>query len=113
MAAHTTVDTPAQPQKEAKGSGQVLTTSFVAFTLMFAVWLMFGILAQPIRDEFGLSNSQYFWISSLAVLNGSIWRLPAGMIADRIGGKAVMLYLLITGAVAAYAVSLASSYRCC
>lgn len=110
MAAHTSVDEPAPRQAEAPGSGQVLTTSFIAFTLMFAVWLMFGILAQPIRDEFGLSNSQYFWITSLAVLNGSIWRLPAGMIADRIGGRAVMLYLLLSGAVAAYLVSLANSY---
>ncbi len=110
MAAHTSVDEPAKKHAEAPGSGQVLTTSFIAFTLMFAVWLMFGILAQPIREEFGLSNSQYFWITSLAVLNGSIWRLPAGMIADRIGGRAVMLYLLLSGAVAAFLVSLANSY---
>ena len=95
---------------EVPGSGRVLTLSTIAFTIMFAVWLMFGILGVPIQKEFGLTNSQLFWISSLAVLNGSMWRLPAGMLADRIGGKKVMLFLLLAGAVASVAVSFASSY---
>ena len=98
------------PHREVPGSGRVLTMSTIAFTLMFAVWLMFGILGVPIQKEFGLSNTQLAWITSLAVLNGAMWRLPAGMIADRIGGKKVMLYLLLTGAVAAAAVAFASSY---
>lgn len=110
MVAQSSVDVPRRNKGEAPGSGQVLTTSFVAFTLMFAVWLMFGILGVPIQKEFGLTNSQLFWISSLAVLNGSIWRLPAGMIADRIGGRKVMLYLLLSGAVASLAVSYAQNY---
>ena len=31
--------------------------STIAFTLMFAVWLMFGILGVPIQKEFGLTDS--------------------------------------------------------
>ena len=96
--------------REQPGSGRVLTLSTVAFTIMFAVWLMFGILGVPIQKEFGLSNSELFWITSLAVLNGSMWRLPAGMLADRIGGKRVMLFLLLAGAGASFAVSFANSY---
>lgn len=95
---------------EVPGSGRVLTLSTIAFTLMFAVWLMFGILGKPIQKEFGLTDVELSWISSVAILNGSMWRLPAGMIADRFGGKRVMLYLLVTGAIASYAVSLANSY---
>jgi len=95
---------------EAPGSGRVLTLSTIGFTLMFAVWLMFGILGVEIQKEFNLSNPELFWITSLAVLNGSMWRLPAGMLADRIGGKKVMLYLLLSGAVASLAVSFANSY---
>ena len=66
-----------------KGAGRVVTMSTIAFTLMFAVWLMFGILGIPIQEEFGLSDVQLSWISAVAVLNGSMWRLPAGMLADR------------------------------
>lgn len=95
---------------EAPGSGRVLTMSTVGFTLMFAVWLMFGILGKPIQKEFGLSDVELSWISAVAVLNGSMWRLPAGMLADRIGGRKVFTYLLASGAVAAWCVQYASSY---
>jgi NNP family nitrate/nitrite transporter-like MFS transporter len=97
-------------QHELPGSGRVLTLSTISFTLMFAVWLMFGILGVPIQKEFSLTNPELFWITSLAVLNGSMWRLPAGILADRIGGRKVMLFLLLSGAVASVAVSFANSY---
>ncbi|MFV0429523.1 MAG: MFS transporter [Arachnia sp.] len=96
--------------REAPGSARVLTWSTIAFTLMFAVWLMFGILGKPIQAEFGLTDVQLSWISSLAVLNGSMWRLPAGMLADRYGGRIVFLVMMLLGAVASVAVANAQSY---
>jgi NNP family nitrate/nitrite transporter-like MFS transporter len=89
---------------------RVLTLSTVSFTLMFAVWLMFGILGKPISEEFGLSEVQLSWVIAVAVLNGSMWRLPAGMITDRVGGRKVMTFLLLATAVPAYLVSLVESY---
>jgi NNP family nitrate/nitrite transporter-like MFS transporter len=44
------------------------------------------------------------------VLNGSMWRLPAGILADRIGGRRVTIVMLATTAVPAYLVSTAHSY---
>ena len=93
-----------------KGAGRVATMSTIAFTLMFAVWLMFGILGVPIQQELGLTDVELSWISALAVLNGSMWRLPAGILADRIGGRRVTLFLVFSTAVAAYFVSRADSY---
>ena len=55
-----------------KGAGRVLTMSSIAFTLMFAVWLMFGILGVPIQKELELTDEQLSWISALAVLNDSM-----------------------------------------
>jgi NNP family nitrate/nitrite transporter-like MFS transporter len=86
----------------------VLSTT--AFTLMFAAWLMFGVLGVPIQQEFGLTDVQLSWLSALAILNGSLWRLPAGVLADRFGGRRVFAVLLVVTAVFAYAVSLADSY---
>ena len=97
-------------QHEVPGSGRVLVMSTIAFTIMFAVWLMFGILGKPIQKEFGLTDVELSWISAVAVLNGSMWRLPVGMLADRIGGKKVMMFLLLSGAVASFAVAYANSY---
>ena len=81
------------------GAVRVLTLSSIAFTLMFAVWLMFGILGIPIRDELGLSDVQLSWLTAVAVLNGSMWRLPAGIITDRIGGRRVFTVILLVAAV--------------
>jgi NNP family nitrate/nitrite transporter-like MFS transporter len=85
-----------------KGSTKVLSLSTFAFTLMFAVWLMFGVLGIPIQKEFGLSDSQLAWLSSVAILNGSIWRLFLGVLTDRIGGKRVTVVMLLVTAVPAY-----------
>jgi NNP family nitrate/nitrite transporter-like MFS transporter len=93
------------------GRTRVLTLSTISFTVMFAVWLMFGILGKPIREEFDLSEVQLSWIIAVAVLNGSLWRLPAGMITDRIGGRKVMTFLLAGTAIPAYLVSRAESYE--
>ena len=84
------------------GSGRVLALSTFAFTLMFAVWLMFGVLGIPIQKEFGISDSQLAWLSSVAILNGSIWRLLLGILADRIGGKKVTVAMLLVTSIPAY-----------
>jgi len=84
--------------------------STAAFTVMFAVWLMFGILGPSIQKEFALTDVELSWISAVAVLNGSMWRLPAGMLTDRIGGRRVTIFMLAATAIPAYFVSTASSY---
>lgn len=93
-----------------KGAWGVVTMSTLAFTLMFAAWMMFGILGIPIRDELGLTDIQLSWISAAAILNGSLWRLPAGILADRYGGRIIMIVLLLVTAVFSYLVALAHSY---
>ena len=92
------------------GATRVLALSTTGFTLMFAAWLMFGILGKPVSKEFGLSEVQLSWVIAAAVLNGSLWRLPTGMVTDRIGGRKVMTALLLASAVPAYLVSKADSY---
>jgi NNP family nitrate/nitrite transporter-like MFS transporter len=77
---------------------------------MFAVWLMFGILGIPIQKELGLSDVQLSWITAVAVLNGSIWRLPAGMLTDRLGGRKVTVAMLLLTAIPAWFVGQAQSY---
>ncbi|MEZ5184387.1 MAG: nitrate/nitrite transporter [Candidatus Nanopelagicales bacterium] len=92
------------------GAVRILVISTVGFTLMFAVWLMFGVLGIPIRTEFGLTDVQLSWITAVAVLNGAIWRLPFGILADRVGGRLVMTVMLVATAIPAYLVSTATSY---
>ncbi|CAB4997818.1 MAG: MFS transporter [Actinobacteria bacterium] len=92
------------------GRVSVLVMSTLGFTLMFAVWLMFGVLGIPIRDEFGLTDVQLAWVVAVAILNGAIWRLPAGIAADRFGGRRVFIAMLLITAIPAFLVSTATSY---
>ena len=99
----------ASPQSEQQNS-RVLVLSTVAFTLMFAVWLMLGVLAVPIRKELGLTTIQFTWLTAIAVLSGSMLRLPFGILTDRFGGRMVMGWLLLATAVPCFLVSRADSY---
>jgi NNP family nitrate/nitrite transporter-like MFS transporter len=94
----TPVDVSMDPSP-AHGRYRVLVWSTLGFTLMFAVWLQFGILGLPIQQEFGFSDTAFYWLTALPVLNGAIWRLPAGLVADRVGGKIVFTVMLLMTAV--------------
>lgn len=93
-----------------KDSNSVLAFSTVGFTLMFAVWLMFGVLALPIRTEFKLTEAQFGWLTAIAILNGSLWRLAFGLLADRFGGRKVFTLLVLFTVIPSWLVSQAQSY---
>ena len=99
------------PADEAALANRVLVLSTVAFTLLFAVWLMLGVLALPIQQELGLSKLQLTWLTAIAILSGSIFRLPFGIAADRFGGKVVLTALLLVSAVPCYLLSTAHTFE--
>ncbi|MBZ9715879.1 MFS transporter [Deinococcus multiflagellatus] len=84
---------------------RVVTAATSGFTLMFAVWVMFAIVGLPIRQALGLSDAQFTLLSAIPVLTGSLLRLPAGLWADRYGGRRVFVAAL--GLTAAFALALA------
>ena len=96
---------PAAEGVPAVGRYRVLVTSTLAFTLMFAVWLQFGILGLPIKKEFGLSDTAFYWLTALPVLNGAIWRMGTGVLADRWGGRIVMTAMLLLAAIPTFLLS--------
>lgn len=96
---------------EAAKRHTILGLSTAAFTLMFAVWLMFGVLGIPIRKEFGLTDVQFGWLTAIAILNGSIWRLLFGLWTDRFGGHKVLTILVALTAIPAFLVSRAATFN--
>ncbi|HVT81148.1 MAG TPA: MFS transporter [Phycisphaerae bacterium] len=107
-AAHAHAAPAAEPAT--KGAQAVLWLSTAAFTLLFAVWLMFGVLAIPIRKELNLTEAQFSWLTAIAILNGSFWRLAFGILADKFGGRLLMTLLLAATTVPVALVSFAHSY---
>jgi MFS transporter, NNP family, nitrate/nitrite transporter len=74
---------------------RVLTLSTTAFTLLFAVWLMLGMLSIKIKPELGLSDGQLYNLTITAILSGSLLRLHFGIWTDRYGGRRVMTALIL------------------
>jgi NNP family nitrate/nitrite transporter-like MFS transporter len=102
--------TPLLPPQHPAAATRVLTLSTVAFTLLFAVWLMLGVLGVTIKAELGLSSVRFAWLAAIAVLSGSLFRLPVGISTDRLGGRVVMTILLVATAIPCFAVSRMHSY---
>ena len=107
------VSKPERARADADGSSarRVLVLSTTAFTLLFAVWLMLGVLALPIQQELGLSKIELTWLTAIAIFSGSILRLPFGLAADRFGGKRVLTALVLASALPCYLLSTAHSFE--
>ena len=71
---------------------------------------MFGVLGVPIRNELNLTTVQFSWLAAIAVLSGSIWRLPLGILTDRIGGRALLIALLLATAMPTFLVAYATTF---
>jgi MFS transporter, NNP family, nitrate/nitrite transporter len=119
---------PIPTESEPGGPRQrVLWLSTAAFTVLFAVWLMLGVLGLEMKKDValmlgdaaaGLSaetikveiQSRFEWLLAVAILSGSILRLNFGIWADRYGGRNMMVLLLLFTTVPTYWLAHASSY---
>ncbi len=90
---------------------RALALATVSFAISFAAWGLIGGLAPVFTQLYGLSASQTALLVAVPVLLGSVARLPMGMLTDRFGGRAMFTALLVVSAVAAWAVSMTSSYE--
>jgi len=91
-----------------KAMSTLLASTF-AFTVCFAVWMMFGVIGIPLRESLGLNNTQFGLLTATPVLLGALLRLPLGVWTDRFGGRIVFLVLLLVCAVPVFFVSYATA----
>jgi NNP family nitrate/nitrite transporter-like MFS transporter len=88
----------------------VLTASTTAFTVCFAVWVMFSIIGIPIKQLLGLSETQFGLLAAIPILTGSLIRLPLGMWTDKFGGRPVFFLLMLSAVVPIYLLGYATKY---
>ena len=88
----------------------VLTLSTLAFTVCFAVWVMFSIIGIPIKASLSLNETQFGLLAATPILTGSLIRLPLGMLTDKIGGRIVFFVLMVSTIIPIYLISLATEY---
>ena len=80
---------------QSQRSLSVLVMSTVAFTICFAVWMMFAVIGIPLKTALGLNETEFGLLVATPVLTGSLVRLPLGMLTDKVGGRIVFFLLML------------------
>ena len=88
----------------------VLTGSTLAFTVCFAVWVMFSIIGIPIKTNLNLNETEFGLLAATPILSGSLIRLPLGMWTDKYGGRIVFLVLMLCTVLPIYVIGDATRY---
>lgn len=93
-------------------ANRILFINTFAFTVCFAVWTMYGVLVTFLVDHriVQLDKAQIGWLIGIPILTGSLFRLPAGLLTDRHGGKPVYIAVLLVSAAGAALTSLATTF---
>jgi len=97
------------------GSGKgkqisVLASSTFAFTICFAVWMMFAVLGIPIKARLGLNETQFGLLAATPVLTGSLVRVPLGIWTDKYGGRVVLFLLMLSTVVPIWLIGEATEF---
>jgi len=88
----------------------VVASSTLAFTVCFAIWMMFAVIGIPIKKQLGLNETEFGLLAATPVLTGSLIRLPLGMWTDKFGGRIVFFLLMLSTVVPIWLISYATEF---
>jgi MFS family permease len=89
---------------------RALSMSTLAFTICFAVWTIFSIIGVRIKDDLGLSETEFGLLVGTPILTGSLVRMALGIWTDRYGGRLVYTFTMLAAALATFLLSFAETY---
>ena len=89
---------------------RALWASTIAFTGCFAVWTIFSIIGVQIKNDLGLSETQFGLLVATPILTGSISRIFLGIWTDQFGGRKVFAVVMLLSAIAVWLLSTVSTY---
>src|SRR5690606_19239745 len=87
-----------------------LAMSTIAFTVCFAVWTIFSVIGVRIKEELGLSETEFGLLVGTPILTGSLVRTVLGIWTDRYGGRLVYTATMAAAALATFLLAYASTY---
>ena len=91
-------------------SNKALVHGTLAFATTFAIWGLLSGLMPILKKDLALTASQASLLVAAPVMVGSLGRIPAGILADRFGGKRVMAAILFLVTLPALLLGLAKGY---
>ncbi len=89
---------------------RALWLSTIAFTLCFAVWTIFSIIGIRIKQELGLSETQFGLLVATPVLTGSVSRIFLGIWTEKIGGRILFPIQMLLTAIATWLLASVNTY---
>ncbi|GAA7760203.1 MAG: NarK/NasA family nitrate transporter [Burkholderiaceae bacterium] len=96
-----------KPEPVPSGAWTTLWSSTFAFTICFAVWMLFAVLGIPLKKELGLNDTEFGLLAATPVLSGSLIRVPLGIWTDRYGGRVVFFVLMLLTVIPIWLISYA------
>ncbi len=94
----------------ARTGGRALGMSTLAFTVCFAVWTIFSIIGVRIKEELGLSETEFGLLVGTPILTGSLSRIFLGIWTDRFGGRLVFTIMMLATSAATVLLAFAHTY---
>ncbi len=88
-----------------------LSMSTIAFTVCFAVWTIFSIIGVQIKQDLGLTDTQFGLLVGTPILTGSLTRIFLGIWTDQYGGRIVYMGVMLSAALATFLLSYATSFE--
>ena len=88
----------------------VLFASTLSFTVCFMIWMMLAVVGIPVKEQLGLSETEFGILAATPVLSGSLIRVPLGIWTDRYGGRIVLFLLMVACVPAIFLMQYASSF---
>ena len=101
---------PVHQEIDIKAQRTALTASTVAFTICFAAWTIFAIIGIRIRDELGLTETEFGLLVGTPILTGSLIRVILGIWTDLYGGRIVLVGTMLAAAAATFLLTYAHTY---
>ncbi len=94
-------------------SHKILFFNTLAFTICFAAWMLNGVLVTFLVENqvFDWGPIEIGWLMGIPVLTGALFRLPAGILTDKFGGKPIYGILLLLCAIPMFLLSYADSFK--
>ena len=90
---------------------RALGFSTFSFTVCFAVWTIFSIIGVKIKQDLGLSETEFGILVATPVLTGSVSRIFLGVWTEQYGGRLVFTIQMLATAVACWLLSEVRTYE--
>jgi len=103
-------ETALNPQANDGSASRALSMSTIAFTVCFAVWTIFSIIGVRIKQELGLTETQFGLLVGMPILTGSLVRMLLGIWTDRLGGRLVYTLTMLAASLATFLLAFAETY---